>query len=153
MFGLFFFFKQKTAYEMRISDWSSDVCSSDLADGEDMAGDDRGRIVQEGGIDPALEAAACIARQAERLAGERDAFGGEVCDLDQDVGRRLAAPTMLAAHDARDVVDARVVGGHRHPVAEPLIDRKNVVEGKRLIHRESLGGRRIIKKKKKHKKP
>src|SRR3546814_10556404 len=27
-----FFFKQKTAYEMRISDWSSDVCSSDLAD-------------------------------------------------------------------------------------------------------------------------
>src|SRR3546814_5719791 len=29
--SLFFFFKQKTAYEMRISDWSSDVCSSDLA--------------------------------------------------------------------------------------------------------------------------
>src|SRR3546814_4140911 len=28
----FFFFKQKTAYEMRISDWSSDVCSSDLPD-------------------------------------------------------------------------------------------------------------------------
>src|SRR3546814_14726386 len=28
---LFFFFKHKTAYEMRISDWSSDVCSSDLA--------------------------------------------------------------------------------------------------------------------------
>src|SRR3546814_9410075 len=27
----FFFFKQKTAYEVRISDWSSDVCSSDLA--------------------------------------------------------------------------------------------------------------------------
>src|SRR3546814_6140578 len=31
----FFFFKQKTAYEMRISDWSSDVCSSDLS-GMDM---------------------------------------------------------------------------------------------------------------------
>src|SRR3546814_2318177 len=29
-YELFFFFKQKTAYEMRISDWSSDVCSSDL---------------------------------------------------------------------------------------------------------------------------
>src|SRR3546814_9994348 len=29
---MFFFFKQKTAYEMRISDWSSDVCSSDLHD-------------------------------------------------------------------------------------------------------------------------
>src|SRR3546814_3205557 len=35
LFGLFcfvFFFKQKTAYELRISDWSSDVCSSDLAE-------------------------------------------------------------------------------------------------------------------------
>src|SRR3546814_3133764 len=30
---VFFFFKQKTAYEMRISDWSSDVCSSDFATG------------------------------------------------------------------------------------------------------------------------
>src|SRR3546814_2770117 len=30
VFFIFFFFKQKTAYEMRISDWSSDVCSSDL---------------------------------------------------------------------------------------------------------------------------
>src|SRR3546814_4520594 len=37
----FFFFKQKTAYEMRISDWSSDVCSSDLVaaqPGLDLAG-------------------------------------------------------------------------------------------------------------------
>src|SRR3546814_6027753 len=31
LFCVFFFFKQKTAYEMRISDWSSDVCSSDLS--------------------------------------------------------------------------------------------------------------------------
>src|SRR3546814_10640432 len=30
-YSVFFFFKQKTAYELRISDWSSDVCSSDLA--------------------------------------------------------------------------------------------------------------------------
>src|SRR3546814_12129124 len=41
---LFFFFKQKTAYEMRNSDWSSDVCSSDLAqDGCLRRVDDRGR--------------------------------------------------------------------------------------------------------------
>src|SRR3546814_18877861 len=33
---LFFFFKQKTAYEMRISDWSSDVCSSDLRETEEL---------------------------------------------------------------------------------------------------------------------
>src|SRR3546814_12401093 len=34
---VFFFFKQKTAYEMRISDWSSDVCSSDLF-GQELTG-------------------------------------------------------------------------------------------------------------------
>src|SRR3546814_20281692 len=34
----FFFFKQKTAYEMRISDWSSDVCSSDLRRAAVLAG-------------------------------------------------------------------------------------------------------------------
>src|SRR3546814_3960615 len=33
--SFFFFFKQKTAYEMRISDWSSDVCSSDLHQDDD----------------------------------------------------------------------------------------------------------------------
>src|SRR3546814_11743874 len=36
MYCIFFFFKQKTAYEMRISDWSSDVCSSDLTDLGDL---------------------------------------------------------------------------------------------------------------------
>src|SRR3546814_1451701 len=41
IFGLSFF-KQKTAYEMRISDWSSDVCSSDL----DQAGDDLAALLQ-----------------------------------------------------------------------------------------------------------
>src|SRR3546814_3769241 len=39
---LFFFFKQKTAYEMRISDWSSDVCSSDLLPAPAGAGPGRG---------------------------------------------------------------------------------------------------------------
>src|SRR3546814_5152311 len=42
---MFFFFKQKTAYELRISDWSSDVCSSDL-----LAVADRG---SDGNIDSA----------------------------------------------------------------------------------------------------
>src|SRR3546814_3068250 len=37
----FFFFKQKTAYEMRISDWSSDVCSSDLRRGRRAVVDPR----------------------------------------------------------------------------------------------------------------
>src|SRR3546814_6654264 len=42
---LFFFFKQKTAYEMRISDWSSDVCSSDLKEGHRLAAVDQAMIV------------------------------------------------------------------------------------------------------------
>src|SRR3546814_15749828 len=45
----FFFFKQKTAYEMRISDWSSDVCSSDLQ-GRDVgrAGGQSGATLDDG---------------------------------------------------------------------------------------------------------
>src|SRR3546814_2157338 len=48
---MFFFFKQKTAYDMRISDWSSDVCSSDLKKGRHhrptriARGDGRRRIL------------------------------------------------------------------------------------------------------------
>src|SRR3546814_9304371 len=44
-FFCFFFFKQKTAYEMRISDWSSDVCSSDLLLEQPRVG---GRALQDG---------------------------------------------------------------------------------------------------------
>src|SRR3546814_18197904 len=41
-----FFFKQKTAYELRISDWSSDVCSSDLGFGAESRGDRAGGGVE-----------------------------------------------------------------------------------------------------------
>src|SRR3546814_2564935 len=58
---LFFFFKQKTAYEMRISDWSSDVCSSDLCDRPEMmrdsmldGSDKQRRFGPEPGIERAL---------------------------------------------------------------------------------------------------
>src|SRR3546814_6455550 len=49
--SFFFFFKQKTAYEMRISDWSSDVCSSDLYKGAEFAlnGDGGGGLIGEDG--------------------------------------------------------------------------------------------------------
>src|SRR3546814_5204357 len=42
---IFFFFKQKTAYEMRISDWSSDVCSSDLV--QQVGGDKAWLIIDD----------------------------------------------------------------------------------------------------------
>src|SRR3546814_10357744 len=59
----FFFFKQKTAYEMRISDWSSDVCSSDLPALNEW------RI---GWIPPADGTAAGATTAQEKLAGIKD---------------------------------------------------------------------------------
>src|SRR3546814_1512751 len=44
VYVIVFFFKQKTAYEMRISDWSSDVCSSDL---DAVPGEAQGRLHRE----------------------------------------------------------------------------------------------------------
>src|SRR3546814_1191628 len=44
----FFLFKQKTAYEIRISDWSSDVCSSDLDDRNRLSGDTLNKVTQSG---------------------------------------------------------------------------------------------------------
>src|SRR3546814_7392008 len=70
----FFFFKQKTAYEMRISDWSSDVCSSDL---EDLVHRVRGQQVDqvagEDGEDADVEQVAAHAHALVRqqLAGAR----------------------------------------------------------------------------------
>src|SRR3546814_3401348 len=46
-----FFFKQKTAYEMRISDWSSDVCSSDLGECEGVSLAERAMLLPDDGID------------------------------------------------------------------------------------------------------
>src|SRR3546814_14335275 len=64
-----FFFKQKTAYEMRISDWSSDVCSSDLRHRDRCrSGDAVGRQIRQR---PASEP--CDARAAARRRAECDA--------------------------------------------------------------------------------
>src|SRR3546814_6229063 len=83
---LFFFFKQKTAYEMRISDWSSDVCSSDL---DRHAGQVRGS-----GHAPDRHRRADDAL----LLAERTVF--ELCEM------RVHAVPMLAVDNARrDGVD------------------------------------------------
>src|SRR3546814_2302134 len=73
----FFLFKQKTAYEMRISDWSSDVCSSDLlAAGEELPGPghalaDAGEFRQHGiGLGPAVrQIGAALLGDAVELLG------------------------------------------------------------------------------------
>src|SRR3546814_16941187 len=68
---MFFFFKQKTAYEMRISDWSSDVCSSDLEPPrEDVP---HQRVAGTGEYD---------------LNDVEPGFGGRSRDADEDVSSR-----------------------------------------------------------------
>src|SRR3546814_14993750 len=69
-----FFFKQKTAYELRISDWSSDVCSSDL----------RAEIVMFGGDDDPARIVAG-AEPASRKLGQRRALRS--CHFDDATGR------------------------------------------------------------------
>src|SRR3546814_8935814 len=67
-FVSFFFFKQKTAYEMRISDWSSDVCSSDLLP------DVRGavRAVEMAGVEGIAAAGDLLHRRYRLFRGESD---------------------------------------------------------------------------------
>src|SRR3546814_3108169 len=75
MLSVFFFFKQKTAYEMRISDWSSDVCSSDLLGAGrigrvhaiNIAGHARSQLIAVSAVD---------ADAAQSLAGEHGARVG-----------------------------------------------------------------------------
>src|SRR3546814_9267812 len=77
-FGLcFFFFKQKTAYEMRISDWSSDVCSSDLRPDGRIARMDFDAIVIGGGHN-GLVCAWYLARGGKRVLvlERREIVGG-----------------------------------------------------------------------------
>src|SRR3546814_14973534 len=75
-----FFFKQKTAYEMRISDWSSDVCSSDLE--HEAVADDADVLAAAEDLAQAAEELRAVARQLLHLAGQRDVEAlAEVGDL------------------------------------------------------------------------
>src|SRR3546814_10666870 len=73
IFSLGFFFKQKTAYEMRISDWSSDVCSSDLSQ-ERRGFDDRFRKVPRQRHTGAFHGRG--AGRQQRPSGHADGHGG-----------------------------------------------------------------------------
>src|SRR3546814_8127646 len=85
-FVVFFFFKQKTAYEMRISDWSSDVCSSDLID-HGLKLDLRdilqtARPDATGVVDEDVEAAEggkCLFERRGTAFGRRDKIGRASC--------------------------------------------------------------------------
>src|SRR3546814_15825546 len=86
---VFFFFKQKTAYEMRISDWSSDVCSSDLRFAG-VAIDITERKANEAALVAAKEERVFILQLAERQRIESDA--GAITAIGAEaLGRRLGA--------------------------------------------------------------
>src|SRR3546814_4860010 len=88
----FFFFKQKTAYEMRISDWSSDVCSSDLqcrGDGDDQVGlqaDQRGDGADAQDIGEQLAAETGEARRQVHHGAARPQIDGEDQAADTVIG-------------------------------------------------------------------
>src|SRR3546814_301487 len=124
--SLFFFFKQKTAYEMRISDWSSDVCSSDLGVGcagqvhvvEDrfLAGDREGirhtHSRRYGRVDPAGEGRQPFGYGQGIIIHDivRSRFG-----RDRRHGRRYRVVYMDERPDPRAIADDR-----RHALADLL---------------------------------
>src|SRR3546814_14270558 len=126
----FFFFKQKTAYEMRISDWSSDVCSSDL-------GAERERGVAEAEVEIALGVeihrhlaiaqAARIELARAVIAAERDVdavLDAIVEAVRSIVDRQVEVPAgRLAAQAARerDVVDGAGDDGHVDALIESWV--------------------------------
>src|SRR3546814_4188803 len=131
-----FFFKQKTAYEMRISDWSSDVCSSDL--GVQL----HPRLVAGGPLavlaDPHV--AGGHAPHAAVLAIQHLGGGEPGIDLDAELGRLLAEPAADVA-EADDVV-AMVVHLRRR--------RQAVGPAGGQVHEAVLGGRRVQRRSEEH---
>src|SRR3546814_6612454 len=77
-FVFFLLFKQKTAYDMRISDWSSDVCSSDLAAEHDEGTEQRQNAArhQVGAVDRQIEQGR---RNGEIAGGDDQEIGSASC--------------------------------------------------------------------------
>src|SRR3546814_6539872 len=113
---MFFFFKQKTAYEMRISDWSSDVCSSDL--NADVVGK------RQGGLQSHLGKAfrglrhLALEQLAPAVRHEQDADG----EARQRPGERRER--VVERPQGRDVESGRGFVAHG---MSPHLDRKSVV--------------------------
>src|SRR3546814_20070427 len=122
----FFFFKQKTAYEMRISDWSSDVCSSDL------------EVVQQQGAGPDPQA---VFRQREQrqvfdapgVDAERQQFAEHAHDL-RDHPQPDAVDRVVAGIDRKSVVKGKSVSVRVDLGGRRIIKKKKPQINKRNIH-------------------
>src|SRR3546814_9818452 len=87
-----FFFKQKTAYEMRISDWSSDVCSSDLIVLDDAKTTEQKRLELIAAAEVAETLFAEIVDQVEQQTGLVVVLAVDVAVARQHVQRRFGGP-------------------------------------------------------------
>src|SRR5216110_2041698 len=119
----FFFFKQKTAYEISSRDWSSDVCSSDLAANKLMKG-----FIGSGNIDTNSRLCMASAVIAHKLAFGADLVPGCYEDLD------LADLVVFSGHNAAWThpvlfrrMEAAKARGQRHVVIDPR--RTDTAEG------------------------
>src|SRR3546814_13877689 len=113
---MFFFFKQKTAYEMRISDWSSDVCSSDLQPAQDAEAHH-------------LAPVGCI--EELRVTGDPDRLGS---------GKIGIAGDCLASRRGDAVEDAII--GHQRQDRKSVVSGKSVsvrvdLGGRRIIKKKT----------------
>src|SRR3546814_2454149 len=101
-----FFFKQKTAYEMRISDWSSDVCSSDLLDTPPVLPVDDSRVIsaQADGVVLLVRWRRTPAKAAELALRQLDEVGARV------LGASLTQVDMIA--QTRDRQSTRLNSSH-----------------------------------------
>src|SRR3546814_187187 len=120
VFVVFFFFKQKTAYELRISDWSSDVCSSGLPHAGNMAQPFVGQQPQPRGIFALRRDAA---DQIGFAVGEE---GGQDCQTHPRMHPRKQARTAVILHD--------------HRLLEPILPEPRLI---RLPHRTPATDERV----------
>src|SRR3546814_13719130 len=132
LYVFFFFVKQKTAYEMRISDWSSDValpisCRSDAIRSGRSASIARNVLI-------ILPTVMC------RWIAPIPRCSSAEANPSIWTARRSLTPATFSASSPSQAKNRR-----------EALDRKSVGEGKRVAVRVDLGGRRIIKKKKKKK--
>src|SRR3546814_15191468 len=137
-----YFFKQKTAYDMRISDWSSDVCSSDLRRGEGRA-----MAARRGDIDRVSKMIAVeiigLARRDQRMReGGDDVVPAHVRDAQ---GRCVVE----RAHRAADPAESFVATMFFARIGEQLHPEADAEDGRALpthvllhrLHTQSADGR------------
>src|SRR3546814_19489111 len=145
-FALFvvFFFKQKTAYEMRISDWSSDVCSSDLTLGVDKLPGGRGfgeplRLMM--GLPNDQDIVAVFVHQPERTLFVASSDGrGFLVPEDEVVAQTKNGKQVLNPGAGVEAAVCRHVQADN--VAAIGEDRQTVVSGKGGSVGDTHGGRR-----------